>query len=130
MTDKTGERWTHGAYRSLRFLTEDDQMVRVLVTEAIGNLLAVIHRDGGHYEGNHGTPPAIEEAQRIVVGLRSELAAKEETIRGLVEAIGNFHNKNHGSVGGPFSRPNPITLAECNDPRCAALSSAQKVAEK
>ena len=33
----------------------------------LGNLLAVIHRDGGHYQSEHGTEKASKDAQEIVV---------------------------------------------------------------
>ena len=34
--------------------------------EAISNLLAVIHRDGGHYEAKHGLLKAVEDAEKKV----------------------------------------------------------------
>jgi DNA repair exonuclease SbcCD ATPase subunit len=40
---------------------------------ALGNLLAVIHRDGGHYRTEHGTAQAAEDAQEIVIQLRTEI---------------------------------------------------------
>ena len=41
--------------------------------EAISNLLAVIHRDGGHYEAKHGLLKAIEDAEHIIVNERITL---------------------------------------------------------
>lgn len=35
----------------------------------IGNLLARIHRDGGHYQNDHGTLKAAEDADLIVATL-------------------------------------------------------------
>jgi hypothetical protein len=35
----------------------------------LGDLLAVIHRDGGHYQSAHGTVRAVEDAKSIVSGL-------------------------------------------------------------
>lgn len=47
------------------------------IIEAIGNLLAVIHRDGGHYEAIHGIPKACADAEQIVQ--RERLALQEMT---------------------------------------------------
>jgi hypothetical protein len=44
----------------------------------LGELLANIHRDGGHYQGKHGTDKAVEDAGAIIVRLRAE---RDETIR-------------------------------------------------
>lgn len=44
-----------------------------LVTQAHGNLLAVIHRDGGHYVDRVGWAQAAKDAQRIVIELRATL---------------------------------------------------------
>ena len=41
------------------------------VTKAVGNLLARIHRDGGHYQAEHGTLKALEDAEREVVHMLS-----------------------------------------------------------
>jgi len=41
----------------------------------VGNLLARIHRDGGHYEARHGTAKAVADADLIV----AELFARKET---------------------------------------------------
>lgn len=32
---------------------------------ALGNLLAIIHRDGGHYQSEHGAEKAVEEAHQV-----------------------------------------------------------------
>lgn len=48
-----------------------------LVREWIGNLLAVIHRDGGHYYEKHGLEKACNDAQDIVCRLRFEIDALE-----------------------------------------------------
>jgi hypothetical protein len=44
----------------------------------LSNLLAIIHRDGGHHEGNVGTKLAVEDAMKIYYELRAEL---DEAIR-------------------------------------------------
>jgi len=38
------------------------------------NLLAVIHRDGGHYTAEHGVQKSAEDAEKIVFGLLAEPA--------------------------------------------------------
>lgn len=32
----------------------------------LGNLLAIIHRDGGHYQAEYGSPKAIQEAHQVI----------------------------------------------------------------
>lgn len=39
----------------------------------LGNLLARIHRDGGHYQGKHGTEKAVADADSIVANLFVDL---------------------------------------------------------
>lgn len=39
----------------------------------LSNLLAMIHRDGGHYEAKHGTEKAVEDAKEIVCEWRTGL---------------------------------------------------------
>jgi hypothetical protein len=41
--------------------------------DMLGNLLAVLHRDGGHHEGEVGTKQAVEDAINIHYSLRAEL---------------------------------------------------------
>jgi hypothetical protein len=36
------------------------------------NLLAVIHRDGGHYVADHGMEKAVEDAMMLVPNLRAD----------------------------------------------------------
>lgn len=42
---------------------------------AASNLLAIIHGDGGHYEGKHGTVKACKDAEGVVSELRLKLDA-------------------------------------------------------
>jgi len=51
----------------------------------LDNLLAVIHRDGGHYQAAHGREKAVVDAMQIVLGL----IADREGIRAAVEALAN-----------------------------------------
>lgn len=46
----------------------------------IGNLLAIIHRDGGHHEGEVGTKQAIEDAKKVYYDLRAENAEMMEAL--------------------------------------------------
>ena len=41
--------------------------------KATGELLAIIHRDGGHYQDEHGTVRALQDAVNVVITLRTEL---------------------------------------------------------
>ena len=47
--------------------------------QSFGNVLAVIHKDGGHYITNHGYEKASKDAIQIVLELRGELATANET---------------------------------------------------
>ena len=42
------------------------------VYEDLLNLLAVIHRDGGHYVNDHGLKKAIEDAIKIIEMLQKD----------------------------------------------------------
>lgn len=56
--------------------------------QSFGNVLAVIHRDGGHYITKHGHEKASVDAIKVVLDERTKLAAAEEKIermRGEVE---------------------------------------------
>lgn len=53
--------------------------------EALGNLLAVIHRDGGHRALEVGTKQAALEAEKIVAGLLA--APSADALRVAVEAL-------------------------------------------
>ena len=47
----------------------------------LGNLLALIHRDGGHHQANVGTEQALIDAQKVLLDWRQshdELAAMKE----------------------------------------------------
>lgn len=39
----------------------------------LSNLLARIHRDGGHYEHEHGTAKAVEDADKIIADLYGQV---------------------------------------------------------
>jgi hypothetical protein len=41
-------------------------------SKALGELLAVIHRDGGHYQEEKGTTKAVEDAHAVWAGLLDE----------------------------------------------------------
>jgi hypothetical protein len=46
-----------------------------LLDHSLGNVLARIHRDGGHYVQEHGVEKACEDADEIIVQLRTDLLA-------------------------------------------------------
>jgi len=68
------------------------------------NLLAVVHRDGGHYASRHGVDKATKDAMRIVV---------EE--RGLLEEI------MHAAI---CIWPDVVVLSEIMDPHKQRLAEA------
>jgi hypothetical protein len=55
--------------------------------DLLQNLLAVIHRDGGHYVGEHGIEKAAEAAEKIVVSMR---ASRNETLQEALDACEQF----------------------------------------
>lgn len=52
----------------------------------LGNLLAVIHGDGGHYQAEHGLERACADAEKVVIGLRMSVDTLRESHRILVES--------------------------------------------
>lgn len=69
--------------------------------EALGNLLAVIHSDGGHRALEVGTKQAALEAEKIVAGLFA--APSADKLRIAVEALEPFANL--GVSSGPDDEP-------------------------
>ncbi len=53
---------------------------------AIGNLLAVIHRDGGHHMAEHGIEASCAAAERVVCDERARLDAVEHAARAYRDA--------------------------------------------
>lgn len=52
------------------------------MSDAIGELLAVIHGDGGHYRAQHGTDKACLDALSIIYNLRAKpIMPSDEEIR-------------------------------------------------
>lgn len=47
--------------------------------QEVGNLLALIHRDGGHYLHEHGLKKALADAEKLV--LQERVAAEEQRAR-------------------------------------------------
>jgi hypothetical protein len=45
--------------------------------QALGNLLAIIHRDGGHHIDRVGYDQAVKDAHQVWAGLMSTLAARK-----------------------------------------------------
>ena len=52
--------------------------------QSFGNVLAVIHRDGGHYITKHGHEKASEDAIKIVLDLRKENDRLKEFARPVI----------------------------------------------
>lgn len=65
------------------------ERIRELEAEsiALGNLLAVIHRDGGHHVARVGVAQAATEAERLVVDVRAHREQETATIARLHETI-------------------------------------------
>jgi len=55
--------------------------------DLLGNLLAILHRDGGHHEGEVGTEQAVKDAMKIYYQLRAEL----DEARKVIEMIDGLH---------------------------------------
>lgn len=56
------------------------------VDPCVGNLLAVIHGDGGHYLAEHGLEKACKDAEYAITMLRANLGCLEESHRILIES--------------------------------------------
>lgn len=54
---------------------------RVPVPEAVGELLAIIHGDGGHYQAEHGVEKAAQDAIAKVNALRQVVAQRISTVQ-------------------------------------------------
>lgn len=54
--------------------------LKELLEQEIGNLLAVIHRDGGHYITQHGLSKAITDAISIIYTLRESLPTTADSV--------------------------------------------------
>ncbi len=61
----------------------------------LGDLLAVIHRDGGHYQAEHGTEKAVADALRILPE-RGQLAEAGQAFKAFVHAYLDSHGVAHG----------------------------------
>ena len=60
------------------------------LSSQLGNLLAVIHRDGGHYESEHGTEKACADAMQRICDTRAGLGVADELamlVRRLAHAL-------------------------------------------
>lgn len=58
----------HPAYRALEEFKD-----LMIINTHLSELLAVIFRDGGHYENEHGTPKAVKDALAVIHKMRDEL---------------------------------------------------------
>jgi len=70
-----------GIVKSTGATTATEALIRFSQLRAdIGNLLAIIHRDGGHHEVEVGTHQAVEDAIKAYYALRAELDEAREVI--------------------------------------------------
>lgn len=72
---------------------EEAERERAELLQELGNLLAIIHRDGGHYMSKHGVKKAIEDAHTIWAGL-IDLEADNATLRKRLEPIEEWWDRN------------------------------------
>ena len=63
--------------QQLAFEEEENKKLRK-ENESASNLLAIIHRDGGHYQTKHGTVKSIKDAIKIWHDLRNQLEQANE----------------------------------------------------
>jgi len=68
--------------KRIRIPTKDEQFSTL--QSHVSNLLAVIHRDGGHYESKHGTEKAVEDALKII----PTITASRDAWKKLAEELG------------------------------------------
>lgn len=85
---------------------------------ATGNLLAIIHRDGGHCQDEHGTVKALEDAIEVITELRVKL---DHALHHKDDPITQWFKCNscggYGKCtkdGGPFGSP----TVPCPNPHC------------
>lgn len=90
---------------------KDESFVSV---QAVGDLLARIHGDGGHYQDEHGTTKAANAAEKKWLALREENANMRTAIQ---SAIASFeHIQNHES---DFTAPEIFYWNALNQSRSA-----------
>lgn len=70
--------------------------------KALGSLLAILHRDGGHYEAEHGTLKAIQAAERNLhhTWVVSEDTAQLNLIK-ILENINKLATNHRRQYSGP-----------------------------
>lgn len=70
--------WKEGVEAAL--LAAQDRVYQIEGDLAcVGNLLARIHGDGGHYQEEHGIAKSCADAENIVINLRREVACLQES---------------------------------------------------
>ena len=68
---------------------------------ALGNLLARIHGDGGHYIEQHGLAKACEDAEMLVATWKSVIPIKDDAIKRQAQQIGFLHAHRDGWIEAP-----------------------------
>lgn len=69
--------------------------------QSFGNVLAIIHRDGGHYITEHGHDKASKDAIKIVLNLRAqldEIKEREKQLQYFVSSMRDIFSYNEYSV--------------------------------
>lgn len=63
-------RFTQAMWNGWLGRAQNNQSPRMLdALRMLGNLLARIHRDGGHYVFQHGLEKAVEDAEKVIADL-------------------------------------------------------------
>jgi hypothetical protein len=76
----------------------------------IGNLLAVIHRDGGHYQSEHGLDKAIADAHQRICDTRVAIGAADELAM-LVRRLAHALQKSAPDSGLPKTAMDYLSIA-------------------
>ncbi len=70
--------WKHGM--KIALIAAQKKLLKMQSdTDCMGELLAVIHGDGGHYMIEHGMEKACKDAEKVVTDLRMDVAAWRES---------------------------------------------------
>lgn len=71
----------------------EQNLEMVELRRQLGDLLAVIHRDGGHYQAEHGTEKAVADAHERIVELRTLLQNERYWMQAAKERIGELEQQ-------------------------------------
>lgn len=90
----------------------------------LGELLAVIHRDGGHYQEQFGTRAAVSDAIKIVFGAYSQPAEVERLREALESARAVIQEDRDEIYDSVTVRGDPSTMDEIDRPHVERMDTA------